>query len=39
MAVPDQVLTNQDLAAIVETSDEWIRTRTGVRERRIAASH
>jgi len=39
MAVPEQVLTNQDLAAIVETSDEWIRTRTGVRERRIAASH
>ena len=39
MAVPSQVLTNQDLAAIVETSDEWIRTRTGVRERRIAASH
>lgn len=39
MAVPSQVLTNQDLAAIVETSDEWIQTRTGVRERRIAASH
>ena len=39
MAVPEQVLTNQDLAAIVETNDEWIRARTGVRERRIAASH
>lgn len=36
MAVPDQVMTNDDLSAIVETSDEWIRTRTGIRERRIA---
>lgn len=37
MAVPDTVLTNDDLAAIVETNDEWIRTRTGIRERRIAS--
>ncbi len=37
MAVPDTVLTNTDLEAIVETSDEWIRTRTGIRERRIAS--
>lgn len=37
MAVPDKVLTNDDLAAIVETSDEWIRARTGIRERRIAS--
>lgn len=36
MAVPDNILTNNDLAAIVETSDEWIRSRTGIRERRIA---
>ena len=36
-AVPDQVLTNDDLAQRVDTSDEWIRTRTGIRERRIAA--
>ncbi|MCA9883236.1 MAG: ketoacyl-ACP synthase III, partial [Anaerolineae bacterium] len=36
MAVPDTVMTNDDMAAIVETNDEWIRTRTGIRERRIA---
>jgi 3-oxoacyl-[acyl-carrier-protein] synthase-3 len=36
MAVPETVLTNRDLEAIVETSDEWISTRTGIRERRIA---
>ncbi len=36
MAVPDRVLTNHDLEAIVETNDEWIRTRTGIAERRIA---
>ncbi len=36
MAVPDNVMTNQDLAAIVETSDEWIVARTGIRERHIA---
>ncbi len=34
--VPDRVLTNADLEARVDTSDEWIRTRTGIRERRIA---
>ncbi len=39
MAVPDQILTNADLAAIVETSDEWIESRTGIRERRIAGEH
>ncbi|MBL9186164.1 MAG: ketoacyl-ACP synthase III [Opitutaceae bacterium] len=33
---PERVLTNDDLARTVETSDEWIRTRTGIRERRIA---
>lgn len=36
MAVPEGILTNKDLEAIVETSDEWIRERTGIRERRIA---
>ncbi len=35
--VPERVLTNDDLARIVDTSDEWIRDRTGIRERRIAA--
>ena len=35
-AVPEQVLDNSDLAALVDTSDEWIRQRTGVLERRIA---
>ena len=34
--VPEQVMTNEDLAKIVDTSDEWIRERTGIRERRIA---
>jgi 3-oxoacyl-[acyl-carrier-protein] synthase-3 len=36
MEVPDDVLTNADLEAVVETTDEWIRTRTGIQERRIA---
>src|SRR5436189_1175626 len=35
--VPDKVLTNEDLSRIVDTSDEWITTRTGIKERRIAA--
>src|SRR4051794_11431135 len=35
--VPDKVLTNEDLSHIVDTSDEWITTRTGIKERRIAA--
>ena len=34
---PAKVLTNEDLAGMVDTSDEWITTRTGIRERRIAA--
>jgi 3-oxoacyl-[acyl-carrier-protein] synthase-3 len=33
---PKRVLTNSDLEAMVDTSDEWIRTRTGIRERRIS---
>ena len=35
--VPERVLTNHDLAQMVDTSDEWIVERTGIRERRIAA--
>ncbi|MDP8234326.1 MAG: beta-ketoacyl-ACP synthase III [Candidatus Saelkia tenebricola] len=34
--VPDEVRTNKDLEKIVDTSDEWITTRTGIKERRIA---
>ncbi|MEK4484866.1 beta-ketoacyl-ACP synthase III [Psychrobacillus sp. FSL H8-0484] len=34
---PDQILTNEDLEKKLDTSDEWIRTRTGIEERRIAA--
>ncbi len=39
MAVPERVLTNLDLAAIVDTSDTWIQERTGIRERRIAGEN
>jgi len=35
--VPDRVLTNAELSRLVDTSDEWIMDRTGIRERRIAA--
>ncbi|MFZ7751736.1 beta-ketoacyl-ACP synthase III [Bacillus velezensis] len=35
--IPEKVLTNHDLEQMVDTSDEWIRTRTGIEERRIAA--
>ena len=34
LAVPDRVVTNDDLSRMMDTSDEWIRTRTGVQERR-----
>jgi 3-oxoacyl-[acyl-carrier-protein] synthase-3 len=37
MYAPSRVLTNDDLSRMVDTSDEWIVTRTGIRERRIAA--
>jgi len=36
--LPERVMTNADLEALVDTSDEWIRERTGIRERRIAAT-
>ena len=35
--VPERVVTNDDLAKLVDTSDEWIVARTGIRERRFAA--
>lgn len=37
--VPEKVLTNQDLEQMVDTNDEWIVTRTGMRERHIASEH
>jgi 3-oxoacyl-[acyl-carrier-protein] synthase-3 len=37
-ALPDRVVTNDDLAATLDTSDEWITTRTGIRERHIGGS-
>ena len=35
--IPEKILTNDDMAKIVETSDEWITERTGIKERHIAA--
>lgn len=35
--VPEKVITNRDLEQIVDTTDEWIRTRTGIEERHVAA--
>jgi 3-oxoacyl-[acyl-carrier-protein] synthase III len=37
MYVPETILSNDDLAAILDTNDEWITSRTGIKERRIAA--
>jgi len=37
--LPEKILTNFDLEKIVETSDEWIKTRTGIAQRHIAADH
>ncbi len=36
--VPDRVVTNHDLEQVVDTQDEWIRTRTGIQERRVVAA-
>jgi 3-oxoacyl-[acyl-carrier-protein] synthase-3 len=36
---PERILTNAELEKMVDTSDEWIRQRTGIRERRVAADH
>src|SRR5579862_4781913 len=38
-SVPDKVLSNADLSKMVDTNDEWIVQRTGIRERRIAAEN
>ncbi len=35
--LPERVVTNDDLAQVLDTNDEWIRTRTGIRERRVLA--
>ena len=37
--VPERVLTNEDLESIVDTTDEWITTRTGIKQRRMAAEN
>ena len=37
--IPERVMTNDDLSKIVDTSDEWITTRTGIKERHIAADN
>ena len=34
--VPEQVVTNHDLAQIMDTNDEWISSRTGIRQRHIS---
>jgi 3-oxoacyl-[acyl-carrier-protein] synthase III len=39
MYAPERVLTNAELERVVDTSDEWIVSRTGIRERRVAAPH
>jgi 3-oxoacyl-[acyl-carrier-protein] synthase-3 len=39
MYAPEGVLTNDDLAEIVDTSDEWIRSRTGIERRHVAGTH
>jgi 3-oxoacyl-[acyl-carrier-protein] synthase-3 len=37
-ALPEKIVTNDDLAATMDTSDQWIRERTGIRERRVGGS-
>ncbi len=37
--VPERVVTNEDLAKVMDTSDEWIQERTGIKERRYAKKH
>ena len=34
--LPEKIISNFDLEKIMDTSDEWIRTRTGIKERRVA---
>ncbi len=38
MAVPERIVTNHDLAKVMDTTDEWIRSRTGIAQRRVATS-
>ena len=38
-SVPKTVLTNDDLTKLYETSDEWIYTRTGIKERRVVSGN
>ncbi|MCG3203415.1 MAG: 3-oxoacyl-[acyl-carrier-protein] synthase 3 [Elusimicrobia bacterium] len=38
-ALPEKILTNADMSKIVDTNDEWITTRTGIKERRIASEN
>jgi len=35
--LPEKIVTNADLERLVDTSDEWIRTRTGIKQRHVAA--
>jgi 3-oxoacyl-[acyl-carrier-protein] synthase-3 len=37
--LPEKIVTNRDLEKLIETSDEWIFTRTGIRQRHVAAEH
>src|SRR5260370_41441897 len=37
--LPERIVTNDELARTIDTSDEWIRERTGIRERHFAAAH
>jgi len=39
MAVPEKIITNQELAKMVDTTDEWIVSHTGIRERHVAGEH
>ncbi|HEY5774756.1 MAG TPA: 3-oxoacyl-ACP synthase, partial [Xanthomonadales bacterium] len=34
--VPPAILTNDEIASVIDTSDEWIRTRSGIRQRRVS---
>ena len=38
-SVPDKIMTNFDLEKLVETSDEWIKTRTGIKKRHVVATN
>lgn len=39
MSLPERVMTNEEISKIVDTSDEWIQSRTGIRQRHVAAEH